>query len=107
MLAAGGVLGLLLMGAAVGGLMAGVETPARGDDDEDPSRDTGPDGDDAASEDAPAATWTGDFAGDGSLAADDTPDTPGSALALLLFGDTSGADRCRAGSRAGQRVRRT
>jgi hypothetical protein len=89
MLAAGGVLGLLLMGAAVGGLMAGVETPARGDDDDDPSRDTGPDGDDAASEDAPAATWTGDFAGDGSLAADDTPDTPGSALAQLLFGDTS------------------
>jgi hypothetical protein len=87
MLAAGGVLGLLLMGAAVGGLMAGVETPARGDADDEPGPDPLRDGDDAPPDDIQGATWTGDFAPDGGLRADAPPDMPASALAHLLFGE--------------------
>jgi len=98
MLAAGGLLGLLLMGAAVSGLMAGTEGPADGADDDDQGRDPSPDalGDkiDPLSDATWQATWTGDFGTDGSREGAPPADAAGAPLAQLLFGvaDGSGAD---------------
>lgn len=78
MLAAGGLLGLLLMGAAVGGLVAGVGEGA--EDDEDP-RDAQPD-------DRPANDDTGSGAGGELLAkdGDHRPTREAGSLAATLFG---------------------
>jgi Ca2+-binding RTX toxin-like protein len=90
MLAAGGLLGLLLMGAAVSGLMSGAEDDAAKTDNDDDgagtSSDVPGDGDTAGS----GATWTGDFAEDGSLSAPTPPPPDDAPLAQLLFGDADG-----------------
>ncbi len=85
MLAASGVLGLLLMSAAVGGLMAGDDGGDAGSDGTDSGDASGPDA--ANDPDAPAVEpmWAGDFSEDGSLESvmpSGPADTP---LAQLLF----------------------
>jgi hypothetical protein len=93
MLATGGLLGLLLMGAAVGGLVTGMDTGRDASDDDDR-----PDGADepgveriAADEDAPIdmADWLNAF--DAEDAAHSGSGAGESSLARLLFGHASPA----------------
>jgi hypothetical protein len=90
MLAAGGVLGLLLMGAAVSGLMAGAEGVARGADDDDEGRDPSPDAVpgkvDPLSEATWQAAWTDDFTADSDPGGATPADVTKAPLAQLLFG---------------------
>jgi hypothetical protein len=87
MFAASGVLGLLLMGVAVGGLMAGTEDPAHSNDDD--ATDTDGARDDARGRDETTAErfWTGDFAADGSLEGARPSDARDAPLAKLLFSE--------------------
>lgn len=91
MLAAGGVLGLLLMGAAVSGLMSGTEGDARlRDDDDDAASRPDPEPEPEAGEtDAPASDlgWLDDFAPDDGHAAAPAGDLADAPLAKLLFSD--------------------
>jgi hypothetical protein len=93
MLATGGLLGLLLMGAAVGGLVTGMDS-TDGDDDGDPGRE---DGMDTADGRAPwdedttidLADWLADL--DAQDDAPDAPETAHSGLSTLLFGHAAPA----------------
>lgn len=88
MLAAGGVLGLLLMGAAVSGLMSGAEGDARLRDDDDPGPEADPEPEAGDADGArPGMSWLDDFAADGSLSAASPGDIGNAPLARLLFGD--------------------
>jgi Ca2+-binding RTX toxin-like protein len=87
MLAAGGVIGLLLMGTAISGLMAGTEGPAPRSDDDEPGPDDLPDADAQSAPSSSDALWTGDFAEDGSLTSAEVTDIPDTPLAQFLFGD--------------------
>jgi hypothetical protein len=80
MLAAGGVIGLLLMGTAISGLMAGTEGPAPRSDDDEPGPDDLPDADAQSAPSSSDALWTGDFAEDGSLVTIDLASSPGDAV---------------------------
>jgi len=98
MLAAGGVLGLLLMGTAVSGLMAGADGAARGADDDDEGRDPSPDATGAKLDPLSEATWqatgratgTADFAADGGPEGAAPSDVAVAPLAQLLFGAPAG-----------------
>lgn len=97
MLATGGLLGLLLMGAAVGGLMAGADADpvSPDDDDADPPENGGEGGTDGLGEDGGTALaqFLDQSAGGGAAPdPDDGAQTapgakpPGGALSQLLFG---------------------
>lgn len=85
---ASGVLGLLLMGAAISGLLAGPEAPSRGADDDD-GPDDSREGPDDPGDAEPETTWTGGFEEDGSLRGVSAPGMSDTPLAQLLFGEAN------------------
>jgi hypothetical protein len=89
MLAAGGVLGLLLMGAAVSGLLAGTETSADVDDDDhDRALREDNEGQDAAMR---STEWDGHVDDADSLDPEPDKQDVQSPLGLLLFGEKHAA----------------